>query len=537
MALTVLFAWRFVDFSIPPFEDAAMLMRYADHLAQGKGVVWNIGESPVDGATDFLFMIVVALLHYIGLSLEAAVRLITILSHLGTVALIYLGMRQLQGSGVTPAYLNAAYFAVGPGLFLSAACFGTPFFALAVGIAWLLAQRLILLDERTIYGYLSFSLACLIVGLIRPEGVLLSVFMLIAIGVIVPFKNFRHLLIVFGTIFIVLGGTYFVWRWNYFGYPLPNPFYKKGAGHLYVSGLNKSVWNSLHLLYPLIPAFFLSIRCTSVLRMGLAFLAPIAGSVGIWVFLSDEMNFGGRFQYPILAIGILSWFPLVKTLREDLRLPKFTSLDRMQKLAVVLATAFVLGIVFMQRVLHSVRITYARDGRYDVGVMLSEYADCGYTIATTEAGLLPLYSRWRTIDTWGLNDQWIAHEGLITEEYLDRQRPDIIIWHGFFSPLRPLSAEHSRSLWSHQVLTLQKYAEQHSFTLAAVFGVSPDDTHYYYVRSDLPEHDEIVQRISSTDYAWRENGRKCENYAELWPLEHVPDVQQDAPADAGGLRR
>src|SRR4030042_5919372 len=47
----------YVDFSIPPFEDAAMLMRYADHLAKGDGIVWNVGEAPVDGATDFLFMV------------------------------------------------------------------------------------------------------------------------------------------------------------------------------------------------------------------------------------------------------------------------------------------------------------------------------------------------------------------------------------------------------------------------------------------------------------------------------------------------
>lgn len=53
---TLYYAFTFIDFSIPPFEDAAMIMRYAQHLAGGHGIVWNIGEAPVDGATDFLFM-------------------------------------------------------------------------------------------------------------------------------------------------------------------------------------------------------------------------------------------------------------------------------------------------------------------------------------------------------------------------------------------------------------------------------------------------------------------------------------------------
>ena len=60
IASTVYYAVRYVDFSIPPFEDAAMLMRYAQHLADGHGIVWNIGGHPVDGATDFLFMAVSA---------------------------------------------------------------------------------------------------------------------------------------------------------------------------------------------------------------------------------------------------------------------------------------------------------------------------------------------------------------------------------------------------------------------------------------------------------------------------------------------
>ena len=54
---SILFATKFIDFSIAPFEDAAMLMRYAEHFAHNYGIVWNIGEKPVDGATDFLFMV------------------------------------------------------------------------------------------------------------------------------------------------------------------------------------------------------------------------------------------------------------------------------------------------------------------------------------------------------------------------------------------------------------------------------------------------------------------------------------------------
>jgi hypothetical protein len=367
VAATSLFAILVVNFSIPPFEDAAMLMRYAGHMAQGEGIVWNVGEAPVDGATDFLFMVSVALVHYIGASLEVAVRLLTITSHFATVLLIYWGMRKIQGAGITIAFLSAAYFAVGPGLFLSAAYFGTSFFALILTLAWLLGQRLIFQEKYTVAGYVSFSLACLTAGLVRPEGVLISVFMLLAIGVLIPRKQFWQLTIVFASVFLLLGGSYFAWRWHYFGYPLPNPFYVKGGGHLYFGSLETSLGNTLQLIYPFIPAFLFSAHPRGNPRMGLALATPIVGAVSMWVLLSAVMNFGGRFQYPILAICLLSWFPLVKNLRSDMDLPDFSSLSRRKKGAIVLSGVTVLALVYGILVAQSLAITYARDGRYAWG--------------------------------------------------------------------------------------------------------------------------------------------------------------------------
>ena len=36
------------------FEDAMISMRYARHLADGHGLVWNIGEEPIEGFTNLL---------------------------------------------------------------------------------------------------------------------------------------------------------------------------------------------------------------------------------------------------------------------------------------------------------------------------------------------------------------------------------------------------------------------------------------------------------------------------------------------------
>jgi arabinofuranosyltransferase len=512
--VTALYAVFAVGWDIPPFEDAAILMRYAEHLAHGEGIVWNIGEPPVDGATDFLFMVSVAVVHGIGLSLETATRFIAALAHFLTVGLIYIGMRRVQSSGVLPAIVTAGYFAVGPGLFLAAAYFGTALFSFAVAVAWLLAQRIMLVEAARTRDFLYFSLASLMVGLIRPEGVLISAFMLMSIGVVLSVKKFAKLFVVFVCIFFLLGGIYFIWHWSYFGYPLPNPFYVKGNGHLYIPSLMDSIEITVMLLLPFIPAFLLSVRSRNTFRLGLAFSIPIIFSTGMWVLLSSEMNFGGRFQYSALSLGCLSWYPLVKPLWRDWHLPKPADLLRKQQILVISAAGIGLASVFAIQIQHSTDVSYARDSRYEVGLMLSKFADRKYTMATTEAGLLSLYSKWRTIDTWGLNDEWIAHNGGITQQYLEQQRPAIIVFHAVAGTSSPRGAR-----WNKQVSVLREYAEQHHFKLAAAFGVSPKDMIFYNVKPDLAESDEIVQAIGSTDYAWFKGG-KAENFAKL----HSPDV-------------
>src|SRR5574340_1380319 len=44
-------------------DDAMVSMRYAQHLAQGHGLVWNIGEQPVEGFTNPAWMLFMAFLH------------------------------------------------------------------------------------------------------------------------------------------------------------------------------------------------------------------------------------------------------------------------------------------------------------------------------------------------------------------------------------------------------------------------------------------------------------------------------------------
>jgi arabinofuranosyltransferase len=92
----------FFDSQTLPYEDAAILMRYSKHVAEGDGIVWNIGQAPVDGATDFLYMLLLAAVLKAGLPQETAVQLIVMLSHLLTVIIVYAGVLRINATEYLP---------------------------------------------------------------------------------------------------------------------------------------------------------------------------------------------------------------------------------------------------------------------------------------------------------------------------------------------------------------------------------------------------------------------------------------------------
>lgn len=520
LACTLYYAFNFIDFSIPPFEDAAMIMRYAQHLAGGHGIVWNIGEAPVDGATDFLFMVASAALIKLGFTVGQAVRGIGFVSHLLTVLLIYWTNRRVHNGNIPFSFLSGLYLAVGSGLSYVSAYFGTPFFALAAASTWTLG--LLLMREQNPRWWLSlaFALSGLVTGLIRPEGVILASLMLLAVVVMRGLKNSVSIIVIFCAVFLILGGAYFLWRWDYFGYPLPNPFYKKGEGGWSWNTFEISMLNTLRLSLPVAFAFILGFRSKETMKTTLVYLIPILGFAAAFGLVSNEMNFGARFQYATVPLALMSWIPLVRGFRPE-ALNQVSVRER--SVYVVALIGLSAGLVYYSwfqtcfMALHQQRChaPYERDGRLEMARMLADFRGKGYVMAVTEAGLLPYYSGWNAVDTWGLNDQHIAHNGL-TMEYLDEYKPHIIMFHDYYSPLVPprLTEANLAQRWFSMTILMKTYAEQNGYVLAAVFGDSPYDTHYYYVRTDFEDSERLIERISTfRNYYYPTTGKRSINYA------------------------
>lgn len=515
LAVTALYAFLTIDFGLPPAEDAAILMRYARHLAAGEGMVWNIGEPPVDGATDFLFVVTVAALHRVGLSLEHSVLIPTLGAHYATVVLVCMVLRA-QGAGFFAAGATALYVALGPGLIISAAYFGATVFAFVIALAWVLGQRIVLQGHRHWSHCFSFALVALLAALVRPEGAILAALMTVGLCVALPLRAAVRLALAVALVFATLGGMYFAWRWEYFGHPLPNPFYRRGHRQF-----DPSVWKTagvraVYLCWPFLLAAAPGIASVTTWRLALGFGIVWFGFTAAWGFFSNQMDFASRYEYPLLPIAALSWYPLVQPLVREQRLRKI--LEQRAWLRVGLAWLAVLALqsLLLWQHAQSRQIPRARDGNHAMALLLQRYAHRGYALATTEAGNLPLYSQWRTLDAYGLNDARIAHRGGLAEEDLLRYEPAVVMWHDYASPVQPPRPGRSGP-WYEMIATLQRYVDRQGFVLAADFGVDPSDTHYYWVAADLPECEELVAAIRSLPYTWPIGGARAVDFAAGQP--------------------
>ena len=504
-----------VQLGVPPWEDAAMVMRYADHLAAGHGLVWNIGEAPVDGATDFLFTVVVAGLRMVGIEIELATRAVIVFGWVSTTLLIYVSARRVLGTSPAIAFVATIPIALGPGILYARAGFGAPFFGLWVATSSILMLRLI--NEPTAKRTISvlLGLSVLLLGLTRPEGVVLGIFLVLAVAVKLGFRAAIDRLSWGLSLFIVLGGAYFLWRWSYFGYPLPNPYYKKGGGTLHLDGLAQSLKGSLWFAFPFAALWLLALADSKTRRTAAALAVPIVGFMMIWSMLSPEMNFAYRFQYPILVLVAVFWPMLFVQIRESPGevVPNLQSHLRMQlwrhrflTIAIVASSLLVFPIGAIYLNLRASNGAEATDQRAVIGELLAPYAARGYTIATTEAGLIPLKSHWRALDTWGLNDQAIAHRGYITASDLDQRRPLVAFIHMTYVPGHsPLPSPLLGQAWTNMTLTLNAWLNDHEYRLVRSVSDGGQGTWNVWVLPGSADSQAIAELLACRTYGGEPN--------------------------------
>jgi hypothetical protein len=80
-----------------PAEDAFISLRFAQNLAAGHGFTWNVGAPPVEGYTNFLWVVLCAGAIKLGLNALFFAQVIGLASGIGLILLTYRAGRELLG--------------------------------------------------------------------------------------------------------------------------------------------------------------------------------------------------------------------------------------------------------------------------------------------------------------------------------------------------------------------------------------------------------------------------------------------------------
>ena len=237
-------------------EDTHITFRFARHVAQGHGFVWNLGEAPIEGFTTFLWVLIAAAALRLGVDVFWLTQAIGTLAALGTLALTWHVARRHLGasgwSGLVPCLFLALSgpLATWAGSGMEMTAFG---FFMLLGVHAYLEH----LKAPSQAWLLGSAASLLTATLLRPEGGLVMVVLgLLAITVYWPRTraSFRQHL-VWGLVYTLPFLLFLAWRYHVFGEWVPNTYYQKTGGGFWqhARGAGYLIFFAFFYLQPLVP--------------------------------------------------------------------------------------------------------------------------------------------------------------------------------------------------------------------------------------------------------------------------------------------
>jgi len=240
-------------------EDAFISFRFAKNLANGYGLTWNIGEPPVEGYTNFLWVILCAL----AIKLEINV---TTFAQIGGVfssfLIIFYTLRyatKFLNCKIMHALIPCIFLALsGPFATWASSGMEINFFCLLILIACYYFVSFWQFNKSK--DLLICFVSLFIATLTRPEGLLIVIILIILSSVLYleQKKNFVRDFLFFLLLYVAPFSIYFTWRLKYFGFLFPNTFYAKVTNELsqYLRG---TIYCGYFFVYFVFPLLFLLI--------------------------------------------------------------------------------------------------------------------------------------------------------------------------------------------------------------------------------------------------------------------------------------
>ncbi len=411
-------------------DDAFISFRYAENMAHGMGLVWEPGAT-VQGYTNFLWTLIIALALSIGFEAISAAQTIGIFLQTGAVVLFAVLAR---------AYLGGNILALGLGVVLAT---NASFSAYATGgletalLCFLMTAALLVFHDivgrgrQDVGRLLLLSLLLGLCGLTRLDSalfiaalILASAFSVLRAGKDRAFTGLLALAIpgavlLFAYIAFVLG--------NY-GDLLPNTFYVK-VGQMSAEVIRRGIYYvfSFLQLFGLLMPLAIALLVVALRRRDLFTIVIVLYLI---VQLGYIVSVGGDFMEYRLLVPLLptillcigaGWSEIFRDVAGLVRgLVGGAAVIALVALSGFHAYTFkdgaftrpLLSVPELQRQMTDADYDWTGIGR-KLGDLFPGGYDAAPVVGVRAAGAIPFYSRLRTVDMLGLNDHWVARNGIV----------------------------------------------------------------------------------------------------------------------------
>lgn len=484
-------------------DDAYIFFRYAENIVNGYGIVWNIGEAPVEGYTSFLYLFTLIIAKFLSFDLEQFAILFGTITSAFTLYfayLIYVHLYPQDKIKTSANIITIIILALSPAFtYWSGAGMETSFYSMFLMMTIYYFLLLPNSFKANLLQGTLFGLLCVV----RFEAVL---FFLAALYYLIKEdKSFFRIRISRNSILFVIGftiifGTYFIWRWNYFGYFFPNTFYAKtGGGFQQIAGGFLYIIKALRLFYGfgwipiiLVMLFFRKSMFTNK--------AIFLFSIGIVSLLTSILIGGdhfhlGRFVLPVFPL-LFVFFPpaLDKMLTTQIKYLNLKPIFRTAVLLVFITALLVAKPVYQDAIngfknilagKKDILVVYDESSEREIiewhhgfiimGSTLTRITNEDECIACIPIGAIGYYSKMKVIDMVGIVDPVIAHEKLSTDhpikwtpghtkgdgKYILSRKPAYIQLTDYLTNY-PLEEPHKRSLQFTSVKEIWSSEEFHN---------------------------------------------------------------------------
>jgi hypothetical protein len=510
-----LMGWVFIGFA-HPHEDALILFKYAKNLAQTGAISYIVNGPPTEGATDFLYMVLIAAGGK--LTIDPAISAL-IINTIGTFSLMMgyfclipaKAIKNQQGLWLTMIIFA---FLVLNSPVVMASYVG---FSVASYCGILIWIFVLLYKKEKLY---LIPILGLLAGLWRPDGVIIGVSACVigAYHIWVKQDNdAKAPFIATAILTFLIGCGYFMWRWHYFGHLLPLPLYVKkiypdNFGEIFLFSL------TILILAPAVIALRFIDRITpsdEVIHQYIRAIIPFVIFFVVITMSHQSQNVALRFQGPVFMVGLAA-IPIASTKWHRWQMKGASAFFN----AIIILTVAIMFTTVGGR-FYFIRSfpTYLEKFH----PKLSEILDAQDRIVLTEAGNIAYLGRAEYIDAVGLNLPYTA-KNQVTVDWVSDQDAHMIMYHQIKTtilndefvkddPVRPVPCEIFKFATKQNykevdpnffktkqaaiVLSnfLYEYREEYSCFVVSYYF---EPFHFYAFKKDWPKKGNVIRAIKES---------------------------------------